>query len=50
MTPVLKTMYGDEMGCSTTECYFLNPCDKVRKEYDHANLQFSLGPVDEMDK
>lgn len=45
IVPVLNTMYGDDIGCTKTECYFVRSCDKVKGTYEHAALRFALGTI-----
>jgi hypothetical protein len=47
MAPVLRTMYGPELSCSDTECWFTETCKVVKKKYIHATISVSLGsPTD----
>lgn len=43
MRPVIKQIYSDDITCSDTDCFFTNPCPKVKDQYHHAALSFTLG-------
>jgi hypothetical protein len=43
MRPVIKQIYSDDINCSDTDCFFSNPCPKVKDQYHHAALSFTLG-------
>jgi len=41
-------MYGDDIGCTDTDCYFVRTCDEVKKQYSHSSLNFNIGPKDRL--
>lgn len=50
IVPVLNTMFGDDIECTSSGCYFKQACSSIWAKYETMKLQFNLGPIDDFKK